>query len=131
MRVYVDGKERWLKLVDRESGKDYAKSIVCSQERLETDSFSDFTMTEEEFTEWEKVLGLFQEAEDISFSLKDIVNPQELDNYIYEETKYLTDVRGTAEMEKIVLGELKKAVDGKNIPWLTENNFLKTIKKLK
>ena len=131
MRVYVDGKERWLKLVDRESGKDYAKSIVCSQERLETDSFSDFTMTDEEFTEWEKVLGLFQEAEDISFSLKDIVNPQELDNYIYEETKYLTDVRGTAEMEKIVLGELKKAVDGKNIPWLTENNFLKTIKKLK
>ena len=130
MRVYVDGVERVLTVVDRETGKNFATMVVCSQERLDKDDFGNFTMTEDEFHGWESVLATFQQAEDLTFSIKDRVNAQELDDYIYEETKYLTSVKETAETEVIILKLLCKALENKNEAWLLENGFVKTSKKV-
>ena len=130
MRVYVNDEERELVVIDRESGKNYANMVVCSQERLDKNEFGDFVMTEEEYADWQKTLATLQEAEDMRVTIQDRVVAQELDDYLYEETKYLTNVKETADMEKLSLTDLCRALQEKNLSWLKENHFFKTMKKL-
>ena len=57
MRVTVNGENRELHVYDRETGRDYAKPIVCSQEQLETDMYGEFVLTEEEYAHWTELLA--------------------------------------------------------------------------
>lgn len=129
MRVYVNGEERNLHVYDKIAGVDYAKNVVCAQDRLDTDDFGAFTMTEEEFAYWTKLLLTLQDSEDIRFAIKDMVDEQELSDYIYEETKYVTETQQIIEMEHMSLKELQTALCNKDAKWLTENGFIKTLKK--
>ena len=61
------------------------------------------------------------------FELKDVLVKQELDDYMYEETKYMTTTIETIHMENICLKELKEALEKDDEKWLTENNFQKTM----
>lgn len=130
MRVYVNGEERHLHVYDRASGCDYAKNILCSQERLETDEYGTFTLTEEEYTMWQALLAVQQESEDILFSLKDSVNEEELKQFLYEETMYLVHIQETTETENMCLKELRQALQEHDMKWLTDNGFIKTAEKL-
>ena len=67
MRIYVNGEERNLHVYDKIAGVDYAKNVICAQDRLDTDDFGAFTMTEEEFEYWRKLLVTLQDSEDIRF----------------------------------------------------------------
>ena len=73
------------------------------------------------------MLLIQQESEDILFSLKDVLVKEELDDYMYEETKYMTTTVETINMENICLKELKEALEKDDEKWLTENNFQKTM----
>lgn len=90
MRVSVNGENRELHVYDRSTGVDYAKQILCSQEQLVTDMYGEFVLTEEEYNHWTELLAIQQESEDLLFELKDVLVKQELDDYMYEETKYMT-----------------------------------------
>lgn len=129
MRVYVDGEERQLHVYDRASGADYAKSVVCAQEQLATNEFGAFTLTEEEYAYWQELLKRQQKSEDMLFALKDVVDEEELKNYVYEETKYGTQTKELIDMEYMCLKELQQAMTEKNIQWLQENGFIKTQQK--
>lgn len=129
MRVYVNGEERHLHVYDRASGCDYAKNIVCSQERLETDAYGAFTLTEEEYKKWQDILAVQQDSEDILFALKDCVDAEELKNYLYEETRYLVHIKETTDEENISLRELQHAIQHHDVKWLQENGFVKTMEK--
>ena len=131
MRVTVNGENRELHVYDRETGMDYAKPIVCSQEQLETDMYGEFVLTEEEYAHWTELLAIQQESEDLLFALKDAVVKEEWDNYLYEETKYMTTTMETIQMENICIKELKEALETGNQEWLTENHFFKTAEKMK
>lgn len=126
MRVYVNGEERQLNVYDRESGVDYAKGVVCAQERLDTNEYGAFTFTEEEYAYWQQLLKRQQESEDMLFAFKDVVDEDELKNYVYEETKYGTQTKEIIDMEYICLKELQQALQKKDAQWLTENGFIKT-----
>lgn len=128
MRVSVNGENRELHVYDRSTGADYAKQIVCSSEQLETDIYGEFVLSEEEYNHWVELLAIQQESEDLIFSLKDVLVKEELDDYMYEETKYMTTTIETIHMENICLKELKEALDKHDEKWLTENHFLKTWK---
>lgn len=130
MRVWVNGEARQLSVINRESGVDYAKSIICSQEHIEMDECKEFLMTEEEYTHWKDLLAIQQASEDVLYALKDKVDDKELDDYLYEETKYLVGVKETIENEKICLDEVQEAIDKKDLKWLDENGFVKTAAKL-
>ena len=127
MRVSVNGENRELHVYDCSTGVDYAKQIVCSSEQLQTDMYGEFVLTEEEYKHWEDLLLIQQESEDILFSLKDVLVKEELDDYMYEETKYMTTTVETVNMENICLKELKEALEKDDEKWLTENNFQKTM----
>ena len=62
------------------------------------------------------------------FELKDVLVKQELDDYMYEETKYMTTTIETIHMENICIKELKEALEKGDEKWLTENHFIKTLK---
>lgn len=130
MRVYVNGEARELVVYDRLTGKEYAKLIVCAQERLETDEYGAFCMTEEEFSYWREIVTQQQESEDIIFLLATVVDKQEMDDYIFEETKYLTATKASVQMENLCVKDLKTAVETKDFSWLEENGFRKTAEKL-
>lgn len=130
MRVYVNGEARELAVYDRLTGKEYAKLIVCAQERLETDEYGAFCMTEEEFSYWREIVTQQQESEDIIFLLATVVDKQEMDDYIFEETKYLTATKASVQMENLCVKDLKTAVETKDFSWLEENGFRKTAEKL-
>ena len=127
MRVYVNDEERQIHVYDRETGQDYAKSVLCSQDRMSTDEYGEFCLSEEEYTGWVKLLEKLQESEDIRFSLKEKVDGEELKNYLYEETKYVTHTKETIDMENICLKEVQEALAAHNNAWLAENGFTKTI----
>ena len=101
MRVSVNGENRELHVYDRETGIDYAKPIVCSQEQLETDMYGEFVLTEEEYAHWTELLAIQQESEDLLFALKEGVVKEEWDNYLYEETKNMTTTIDTNQIKKI------------------------------
>ena len=82
MEVFVNGERRELHVYDRINEADYTKSIVCSEERIDTDELGRFCMEEEDFTRWQRDLAVLQNSEDMRFFLKDRVDYQELDNYI-------------------------------------------------
>lgn len=129
MRIYVNGEERNLHVYDKIAGVDYAKNVICAQDRLDTDDFGAFTMTEEEFEYWRKLLVTLQDSEDIRFAIKDLVDEEELSDYVYEETKYVTQTQQIIEVENLSLKELQKALTEKNMAWLKENGFVKTLEK--
>ena len=93
MIVYVNNEERELHVYDRSSGVDYAKSVICSQERLDTGMMGEFILSEQEYDNWKEILQIVQESEDIRYVLKDIADPDELKEYIFEDTQYLVNVR--------------------------------------
>lgn len=128
MRVSVNGENRELHVYDRSTGVDYAKQILCSQEQLVTDMYGEFVLTEEEYNHWTELLAIQQESEDLLFELKDALVKQELDDYMYEETKYMTTTIETIHMENICIKELKEALEKGDEKWLTENHFIKTLK---
>ena len=82
MIVYVNNEERELHIYDRSSGVDYAKSVICSQERLDTGMMGEFILSEQEYDNWKEILQIVQESEDIRYALKDIADPDELKEYI-------------------------------------------------
>jgi hypothetical protein len=131
MKVYVDGKERQLHVIDRSTGLDYAKQVVCAQEVLSSDDFGYFCLTEEEYADWSRILAQLQVSEDMRFSMRDTVDEQELRDYLYEETLYLATAKELAQMEYICVCEVQKAIRQTDIAWLQENKFPKTIQKLK
>lgn len=130
MNVYVNGEMKGLHVYDRTTGADYAKAVVCSQEQLETGPMGEFMMTEEEYMDWQNQLAILQESEDIRYGLKDIVDDEELNGYLYEDTMYLIHVRETIEGEHYCLKELEKAIENKDLPWLRAHKFVTTIEKL-
>ena len=93
-----------------------------------TDMYGEFVLTEEEYNHWEGLLAIQQESEDLLFELKDVLVKQELDDYMYEETKYMTTTIETIHMENICIKELKEALEKGDKKWLTENHFVKTLK---
>lgn len=127
MQVRVNGELKELHVYDRTTGVDYAKPIVCSQEQLQTNIYNEFVLTEEEYQHWQDLLAIQQESEDMIFALKGILDKEELDAYMYEETKYLTTTIETINMENICLKEIKEALDKGDEKWLTENKFTKTL----
>ena len=130
MQVLVNGEARGLHVVDHLIERDYAKQVVTGQNMIDTDELGNFCMTEEDYQDWKKLLAVLQESEDMRFAMKDTVDSQELADYIYEETKYLTDIHVTVDTENMVLKDLQTALQGKDTAWLTENGFHKTMKKL-
>lgn len=127
MIVYVNNEERELHVYDRSSGVDYAKSVICSQERLDTGVMGEFILSEQEYDNWKEILHIVQESEDIRYAIKDIVDPEELKEYIFEDTQYLVHVRETAETENVCPKELQQALKQKDKNWLRDNGFIKTI----
>lgn len=131
MKVYVNGEERQLHVIDRSTGLDYAKQVVCAQEVLTSDEFGYFCLTEEEYADWLQILTKLQASEDMRFAMQDDVDEQELREYLYEETMYLGTAKELAQMEYICLCEVQKAITQKNTAWLQENKFPKTIQQVK
>ena len=129
MRVYVNNEERQLYVYDRNTGVDYAQSVLCSQDRLERDELGGFVMTEEEYEQWVRLLDKLQVSEDIRFALRDKVDKDELSEYIYEETKYGTQTQQTIDMEYQALRELQEALEKGDTAWLKENGFQQTTEK--
>ena len=127
MIVYVNNEERELHVYDRSSGVDYAKSVICSQERLDTGVMGEFILSEQEYDNWKEILHIVQESEDIRYAIRGIVDPEELKEYIFEDTQYLFHVRETAETENVCLKDLQRALEQKDKNWLRENGFIKTI----
>jgi len=63
-------------------------------------------------------------TEDLRPDLIKAVGKEKLDNYIFEETKYLTQASLVIKEENISLKLLKKALHEKNSVWLKENGFV-------
>ncbi len=129
MRVYVNGEERELHVYDRITGIDYAKQVLCAQDRLNTDEYGAFMLTEEEYEHWVKLLAKQQASEDIRFAVKDRVDDEELSDYVYEETKYGTQTHEIIDMEYMCLADLQTALNKGDETWLRENGFIKTLDK--
>ena len=124
MEVFVNNERRELKVTDVLTGKDYATALICSDQVVDTDEYNRFVMTETEYNRWKNLLTVLQESEDLRPDLIQAVGKEKLDNYIFEETKYLTQASLVIKEENISLKLLKKALHEKNSGWLTENGFV-------
>ncbi len=124
MEVFVNNERRELKVTDVLTGKDYATALICSDQVVDTDEYNRFVMTETEYNRWKNLLTVLQESEDLRPELIQAVGKEKLDNYIFEETKYLTQASLVIKEENISLKLLKKALHEKNSVWLKENGFV-------
>lgn len=124
MEVFVNNERRELKVTDVLTGKDYATALICSDQVVDTDEYNRFVMTETEYNRWKNLLIVLQESEDLRPNLIQAVGKEKLDNYIFEETKYLTQASLVIKEENISLKLLKKALHEKNSVWLKENGFV-------
>ena len=124
MEVFVNNERRELNVTDGVTGKDYATALICSDQVVDTDEYNRFVMTETEYNRWKNLLTVLQESEDLRPDLIQAVGKEKLDNYIFEETKYLTQASLVIKEENISLNLLKKALHEKNSVWLKENGFV-------
>ena len=124
MEVFVNNERRELNVTDGVTGKDYATDLICSDQVVDTDEYNRFVMTETEYNRWKNLLTVLQESEDLRPDLIQAVGKEKLDNYIFEETKYLTQASLVIKEENISLKLLKKALHEKNSVWLKENGFV-------
>ena len=124
MEVFVNNERRELKVTDVLTGKDYATALICSDQVVDTDEYNRFVMTETEYNRWKNLLTVLQESEDLRPDLIKAVGKEKMDNYIFEETKYLTQASLVIKEENISLKLLKKALHEKNSVWLKENGFV-------
>ena len=124
MEVFVNNERRELNVTDGVTGKDYATALICSDQVVDTDKYNRFVMTETEYNRWRNLLTVLQESEDLRPDLIKAVGKEKLDNYIFEETKYLTQASLVIKEENISLKLLKKALHEKNSVWLKENGFV-------
>ena len=124
MDVFVNNERRELNVTDGVTGKDYATALICSDQVVDTDEYNRFVMTETEYNRWKNLLTVLQESEDLRPDLIQAVGKEKLDNYIFEETKYLTQASLVIKEENISLKLLKKALHEKNSVWLKENGFV-------
>ena len=124
MEVFVNNEQRELNVTDGVTGKDYATALICSDQVVDTDEYNRFVMTETEYNRWKNLLTVLQESEDLRPDLIQAVGKEKLDNYIFEETKYLTQASLVIKEENISLKLLKKALHEKNSVWLKENGFV-------
>ena len=124
MEVFVNNERRELKVTDVLTGKDYATALICSDQVVDTDEYNRFVMTETEYNRWKNLLTVLQESEDLRPDLIQAVGKEKLDNYIFEETKYLTQASLVIKEENISLKLLKRALHEKNSEWLKENGFV-------
>lgn len=124
MEVFVNNERRELNVTDGVTGKDYATALICSDQVVDTDEYNRFVMTETEYNRWRNLLTVLQESEDLRPNLIQAVGKEKLDNYIFEETKYLTQASLVIKEENISLKLLKKALHEKNSVWLKENGFV-------
>lgn len=124
MEVFVNNERRELNVTDVLTGKDYATALICSDQVVDTDEYNRFVMTETEYNRWKNLLTVLQESEDLRLDLIKAVGKEKLDNYIFEETKYLTQASLVIKEENISLKLLKKALHEKNSVWLKENGFV-------
>ena len=124
MEVFVNNERRELNVTDVLTGKDYATALICSDQVVDTDEYNRFVMTETEYNRWKNLLTVLQESEDLRPALIKAVGKEKLDNYIVEETKYLTQASLVIKEENISLKLLKKALHEKNSVWLKENGFV-------
>ena len=124
MEVFVNNERRELNVTDGVTGKDYATALICSDQVVDTDEYNRFVMTETEYNRWRNLLTVLQESEDLRPDLIKAVGKEKLDNYIFEETKYLTQASLVIKEENISLKLLKKALNEKNSVWLKENGFV-------
>ena len=124
MEVFVNNERRELNVTDVLTGKDYATALICSDQVVDTDEYNRFVMTETEYNRWKNLLTVLQESEDLRPDLIQAVGKEQLDNYIFEETKYLTQASLVIKEENISLKLLKKALHEKNSVWLKENGFV-------
>lgn len=125
MNVIVNDEQRELHVYDRESGVDFAQTVLCAQDQLEKNIYGEFVLSEEEYAFWQHVLAKQQQSEDLYYELKQHLDKQEIDDYIYEETKYITTITNVVDTEYLSLVELKKALDTRDVAWFTENNLPK------
>lgn len=124
MEVFVNNERRELNVTDGVTGKDYATALICSDQVVDTDEYNRFVMTETEYNQWRNLLTVLQESEDLRPDLIKAVGKEKLDNYIFEETKYLTQASLVIKEENISLKLLKKALHEENSVWLKENGFV-------
>ena len=124
MEVFVNNERRELNVTDGVTGKDYATALICSDQVVDTDEYNRFVMTETEYNRWKNLLTVLQESEDLRPDFIQAVGKEKLDNYIFEETKYLTQASLVIKEENISLKLLKKALHEKNSVWLKENGFV-------
>ena len=124
MEVFVNNERRELNVTDVLTGEDYATALICSDQVVDTDEYNRFVMTETEYNRWKNLLTVLQESEDLRPNLIQAVGKEKLDNYIFEETKYLTQASLVIKEENISLKLLKKALHEKNSEWLKENGFV-------
>ena len=124
MKVFVNNERRELNVTDGVTGKDYATALICSDQVVDTDEYNRFVMTETEYNQWRNLLTVLQESENLRPDLIKVVGKEKLDNYIFEETKYLTQASLVIKEENISLKVLKKALHEKNSVWLKENGFV-------
>ena len=124
MEVFVNNERRELNVTDGVTGKDYATALICSDQVVDTDEYNRFVMTETEYNRWRNLLTVLQESEDLRPDLIQAVGKEKLDNYIFEETKYLTQASLVIKEENISLKLLKKALREENSVWLKENGFV-------
>jgi hypothetical protein len=124
VEVFVNNERRELNVTDGVTGKDYATALICSDQVVDTDEYNRFVMTETEYNRWKNLLTVLQESEDLRPDLIKAVGKEKLDNYIFEETKYLTQASLVIKEENISLKLLKKALHEKNSVWLKENGFV-------
>lgn len=124
MEVFVNNERRELNVTDGVTGKDYATALICSDQVVDTDEYNRFVMTETEYNRWKNLLTVLQESEDLRPDLIQAVGKEKLDNYIFEETKYLAQASLVIKEENISLKLLKKALHEKNSVWLKENGFV-------
>lgn len=124
MEVFVNNERRELNVTDGVTGKDYATALICSDQVVDTDEYNRFVMTETEYNRWRNLLTVLQESENLRPDLIKAVSKEKLDNYIFEETKYLTQASLVIKEENISLKLLKKALHEENSVWLKENGFV-------
>ena len=124
MEVFVNNERRELNVTDVLTGKDYATALICSDQVVDTDEYNRFVMTETEYNRWKNLLTVLQESEDLRPDLIQAVGKEKLDNYIFEETTYLTQASLVIKEENISLKLLKKALHEKTSVWLKENGFV-------
>lgn len=123
MEVFVNNERRELKVTDVLTGKDYATALICSDQVVDTDEYNRFVMTETEYNRWKNLLTVLQESEDLRPNLIQAVGKEKLDNYIFEETKYLTQASLVIKEENISLKLLKKALHEKKFGMVKGKRF--------